>query len=270
MSKLFVKNWEEFQHYKDRNPPWIKLSTGTFQNYEFSRLHDASKLLALCIWTLASRSKDGSVPADFDYIKRQGNLGDMVQMTNLKELIEQGFIVDVNDLLAGCKQSAIPETEGETETEIENKQTKARVRDSNIKLEDLADTDIAGWLMQQQVSGNEITVDVRAELEKFKAHYLSYNGKDKHGNAIENWVAKFGSWLLNSNKTAKYGGNQDAKTIGNNRRGEVQTAAGSKRERSEQATAAIIAKRNAEWKIRQQETDVTPANRGLLGVSKPT
>jgi hypothetical protein len=22
---LRVKNWSEFQHYKDRNPPWIKL-----------------------------------------------------------------------------------------------------------------------------------------------------------------------------------------------------------------------------------------------------
>lgn len=20
-----VRNWEQFQHYKDRNPPWIKL-----------------------------------------------------------------------------------------------------------------------------------------------------------------------------------------------------------------------------------------------------
>ena len=41
---LKIKDWDKFQHYKDRNPPWIKLSTDTFQNYDFSRLQDASKL----------------------------------------------------------------------------------------------------------------------------------------------------------------------------------------------------------------------------------
>jgi len=25
---LRVKNWGKFQHYKDRNPPWIKLHRG--------------------------------------------------------------------------------------------------------------------------------------------------------------------------------------------------------------------------------------------------
>jgi len=25
MLTLKVKNWEKYQHYKDRNPPWIKL-----------------------------------------------------------------------------------------------------------------------------------------------------------------------------------------------------------------------------------------------------
>ena len=25
MKNLTIKNWHKFQHYKDRNPPWIKL-----------------------------------------------------------------------------------------------------------------------------------------------------------------------------------------------------------------------------------------------------
>ena len=114
MKHLTVKDWGKFQHYKDRNPPWIKLETDTFMKYEFGQLSDASKLLAVCIWTLASRYKDpklGLVPADLEYIKRQCNLGDLITEEHLKELINQGYIIDASDALADCKQSAIPETE---------------------------------------------------------------------------------------------------------------------------------------------------------------
>jgi hypothetical protein len=131
VSYLKVKDWEQFQHYKDRNPPWIKLSTDTFQDYEFSRLQDASKLLAICIWTLASRYKDpkkGLVPADFKYIKSQCGLGDFVKEEHLKELIEQGFVIDASNMLADRKQSAIPETETYSkETEEEKKKDNTNV-----------------------------------------------------------------------------------------------------------------------------------------------
>ncbi len=118
---LKVKNWARFQHYKDRNPPWIKLATDTFQNYEFSRLQDASKLLAICIWTLAARSKDGTVPDDFAWIKQQGGLTTKINNSHLNELITQGFIERASKALANRKQSASLETEGEGETEVEKK-----------------------------------------------------------------------------------------------------------------------------------------------------
>lgn len=115
MSSLRVKNWDRYQHYKDRCPPWIKLATDTFQNYEFSRLSDASKLLALCIWTLASRSKAGEVPNDFEYLKAQGCLGPMVKPEHLKELVLQGFLESDSEALATREQSACSEAERETE-----------------------------------------------------------------------------------------------------------------------------------------------------------
>lgn len=117
MSTLRVKNWSRYQHYKDRCPPWIKLATDTFQNYEFSRLQDASKLLAICIWTIASRSKDGSVPNDFAWLKSQGCLGPTVKPEHLKELINQVFLESDSEVLADCKQTACSEGEGEGETE---------------------------------------------------------------------------------------------------------------------------------------------------------
>ena len=54
LAVLRVKNWTEFQHYKDRDPPWIKLHRGLLDNRDFHRLTPlAGKLLPL-IWLLAS------------------------------------------------------------------------------------------------------------------------------------------------------------------------------------------------------------------------
>lgn len=109
---LTVKNWDKFQHYKDRNPPWIKLYTDTFHRRDFNRLPDDSKLLAICIWTLAAREASctkGSIPLDLDWIKMQCGLGPTVTMSSLQVLISQGFVVCDSEMLADCKQDAIPE-----------------------------------------------------------------------------------------------------------------------------------------------------------------
>lgn len=133
---IVIKNWKKFQHYKDRNPPWIKLATDTFQDYEFSKMSDASKLLAVCIWTLASRSMDGKVPYDLVWIVQQCNLKTITD-NDLKELINSGFIYvfsDASEVLADRKQTACPETEAyrkeaETETEAE----RARFENKGMK-----------------------------------------------------------------------------------------------------------------------------------------
>lgn len=104
VATLQVKNWGEHQHYKDRKPPWIKLKTDVFSDYEFAMMQDASKLLLMCIWTLASRSEDGSVPYDFEFIKSFGQLKSVTQ-NNLKELIDKGFLI-ASIPIADCKQSA--------------------------------------------------------------------------------------------------------------------------------------------------------------------
>lgn len=118
MKYLRVKNWENFQHYKDRSPPWIKLHRDLLRDYEFRCLQDASKLHLMLIWLLASQM-DNKIPSDVDFIKEQiGVKGNI----DFKELIDKGFLVDDSKTLAVCKQVAIVETETETETEEEKKE----------------------------------------------------------------------------------------------------------------------------------------------------
>jgi hypothetical protein len=116
-----VVNWEKYQHYKDRTPPWIKLHAAILNNYEFSCLQDASKAHLILIWVLASQM-DNCIPADPLWLGKKIGSSSSV---NLLELQECGFIEikgDASVELAGCLQSACIETETETETETEKTQ----------------------------------------------------------------------------------------------------------------------------------------------------
>ena len=119
MTQTFsVRNFERFQHYKDRSPPWIKLYNELLDDYRFAVLPDASKWHLVAIWLLASRS-DNEIPADTKWIA--GHIG-ATEQVDLTPLQEAGFIVtgqSRSDAPASCAQSAMPERESETEGETE-------------------------------------------------------------------------------------------------------------------------------------------------------
>lgn len=118
MRYLAVKKYEEFQHYKHRTPPWIKLYTRLLSDYDFGCLQDASKLHLIMIWLLASRL-DNCVPWDENWIRKQTGLNDAI---DLQVLVDKGFLYickqDASTVLAERKQDALPETETETEAEV--------------------------------------------------------------------------------------------------------------------------------------------------------
>jgi len=114
-----VKNFERFQHYRDRNPPWIKLYNELLDDYAFACLQDASKAHLVQIWLLASRY-DNRIPHDAEWIARKINATTPV---DLASLVSAGFIEIygmeqvASTPLAPCSVSATPE--GETEVEKE-------------------------------------------------------------------------------------------------------------------------------------------------------
>ena len=63
---LRVKGWQKFQHYKDRRPPWIKLSRELLDNRKWFKLSDASRSLAIMLWLIASEHDDPSVTLSMD------------------------------------------------------------------------------------------------------------------------------------------------------------------------------------------------------------
>jgi hypothetical protein len=88
MKYLTVKNWNQFQHYGKRNPPWIKLHRAILDDYSFCALPDQAKAHLMLIWLYASQN-NGAVPHDIPFLERKLSITSL----NLEQLIESGFLV---------------------------------------------------------------------------------------------------------------------------------------------------------------------------------
>jgi len=110
------KNWREFQHYKHRLPPWIRLHKSLLDDYEFHCLPTASRALAPMLWLLASESIDGVIDANVGKLSFRLHLPEKEIEKALKHLIDKGFFTVASNTLAECLHNADSETETETET----------------------------------------------------------------------------------------------------------------------------------------------------------
>jgi len=112
---LRVRNWSEFQHYKHRNPPWIKLHRKLLDNREYQGLDDAAKSLLTDLWLIASESDDGCMAFDSDALAWRLRRPTQNVRSSIQVLIRAGFLVsdghDASSVLALRLQDATTETE---------------------------------------------------------------------------------------------------------------------------------------------------------------
>ena len=120
--KLIPKNWDTFQHYRDRCPPWIKLHREILNDKQFMCLPLASKAIAPLLWLLASESKNGEFDASIDELSFRLRITSKEVEQGLNPLINNGFFIDASTMLAPCLQLARPETEREGERETKKKE----------------------------------------------------------------------------------------------------------------------------------------------------
>lgn len=85
---LRVRNFDLLQHYKDRNPIWIKLYCSILEDYDFALLPDETKFHAIGLMLLASRSNN-KFPADEVWLRAKINAKSEI---NLKLLLEIRFL----------------------------------------------------------------------------------------------------------------------------------------------------------------------------------
>ena len=84
---LKIKNWKEFQHFKDRSPPWIKLYRENLYRRDIMLLSDRNFKILICLWLLASEDK-----------LQQGNLPEIADIAYKLRLSESEIIKAIKDL----------------------------------------------------------------------------------------------------------------------------------------------------------------------------
>ena len=135
---LKIKNWEGFQHYKDRSPPWIKLHKALLDDFDFQCLPLASKALAPMLWLLASENMAGQIDSDPKRLAFRLRWTMEEVCDGLKPLIDAGFVIDDSNSLAQCLQDACLETEerqrkrteGEADISVSDETDCRRQRDN--------------------------------------------------------------------------------------------------------------------------------------------
>jgi hypothetical protein len=90
MSGYFhVRNFERFQHYKDRNPPWIRLYGALWRDRAFFRLPDQAKAHLIGLFTIAARL-DNRIPEDPEWLAHELCASCPI---DIQALVDAGFLV---------------------------------------------------------------------------------------------------------------------------------------------------------------------------------
>lgn len=191
---LKIKNWSEFQHYKDRNPIWIKLHRSLLNDFHWQQLPIASKALAPMLWLVASERENATIIDSVEAIAwRAGFTADQF-VSALKPLIDNGFIIDASNTLADCYQHASPEKEKETETKTETKKEK-RERKVGSRLP-------PDWVPSYSdiEFAEGLAVDWRREADKFRDYWNALSG----AKAVKmDWSGTWRNWIRRASENKR-------------------------------------------------------------------
>lgn len=136
-SFISIVNWAQHQHYKDRNPPWIKLHRELLTSETWVSSSNEDRVLAIAIMMLAAECGN-RVPANTRYIQRRAYLE---KEPDLSGLIALKFIeiIEENDVASKPQASARPESENR-DREREQKEEEDSVADATGAVAPLSPT----------------------------------------------------------------------------------------------------------------------------------
>jgi len=105
-----IKNFDQYQNYRHRNPPWIKLHSRILKSVTFAKLPDATKAHAILLCVLASRNQN-CLPWDPEFLAAEIHAKELPDLELLKkvEFIEDTpeCLQHASNLQATCKNSPL-------------------------------------------------------------------------------------------------------------------------------------------------------------------
>jgi hypothetical protein len=187
-----VKDWQKFQHFKDRRPPWIKLYRNLLDDVEYHNLSPiAAKYLPL-IWLLASEdeTKEGLLPSA-SRIAFRLRISEKALLSIVSEL-SHWLIQDDIKPISERYQLGPSETETETyKKEREGEATAIAVIPQKRGKRSICDEDKP--TEKHFAYGQRLGVDVGPEWGKF------VNYCKAHDRRYADFEAAFRNWLSNAN-----------------------------------------------------------------------
>ncbi len=125
MKYIVIKEWGQYQHYKDRAPAWIKLHRSLLTSPTWAGTDDATRVLAIALMVLASQNNN-RVLADPDYIKRAAYLNRTPEWSKLVslgfiEIVAETGVASMDQSDASVDQASKPNITQRREEKIEEK-----------------------------------------------------------------------------------------------------------------------------------------------------
>ena len=122
---VVVTNWGRFQHYKAKNPPWIKFHTSLLDDYDFQRLPGDAKWQLLLLWLIAAR-QDNRIPDDREWLASLFHITE--DELQIDVLIDRGWL----ERRVRIKQ-AVPESDPEQFPDWASRHVSAPTRTELLK-----------------------------------------------------------------------------------------------------------------------------------------
>lgn len=190
MKYFRVKNWDTYQHYKDRSPPWIKLHRDILSSQTWVMIDDDKKALAIACMLLAAGT-DNKIPYDPAYIQRVSYLK---KTPDLRPLLEVDFIEiigETGEVLADASNGLASRTECSSEERRDRGRGERASATKRAPEWFQPDLDYA----RAQVPD----IDAEAEAQKLKDWEFSKPRSD--------WAAVWRTWIRNCKDSGKYSRN---------------------------------------------------------------
>lgn len=195
LTLVYVKGWQDHQHYKNRTPPWIKLHRGLLDDFDFHCLPVASRALAPMLWLLASEN-EGIVNCDPAFLSFRLRITEAEAKGAVKPLIDNGWLIlehGASNVLAECEQDACLEGETEKSRERGASAPPAPKKSKGERIPDNfpAEPELT-WAKAEHPA-----VDSRAEAAKFSDYWRSIPGAK--GVKLD-WPATWRNWIRRSSE----------------------------------------------------------------------
>jgi DNA-binding MarR family transcriptional regulator len=178
MDYIKITEWERFQHYKKRNPPWVKLYASFLDDDDFDIMPDASKLLFFCLLSFASR-RSNKIKLDFRWLQRKLPVTKPITVKTLQPLLDAGFVAryqDASGLLAGDKHDAILSKDKE-EKRREELKSKVKVLEFSLTIDFFKHLFNESFKPETQYEINTFNKLAKKCFEYAKANDLPNHGK---------------------------------------------------------------------------------------------